>query len=247
MGFSQLYVALGDEFADGSVVVRMWWKPMVTLIWLGGLVMMIGGAVSLTDRRLRVGAPTRARATRETEAGRAMKRSLRITIAAIACIDDMRRGPCRSAGRSAQNPALEGRARALSEELRCMVCQNQSIDQSDADLARDLRILVRERLKAGDTDEQVLDYVVSRYGEFVLLKPRFSLRNALCGGRRWCCCCAAGRRCTMPLARGAPPMFRRFSEQEKQALEAILRRTNRRRARPSPRTLPKFHSPERTP
>ncbi|MEP9397212.1 heme lyase CcmF/NrfE family subunit [Mesorhizobium sp. KR2-14] len=62
MGFSQLYVALGDESADGSVVVRMWWKPMVTLIWLGGLVMMIGGTVSLTDRRLRVGAPTRARA-----------------------------------------------------------------------------------------------------------------------------------------------------------------------------------------
>ncbi len=65
MGFSQLYVALGDESADGSVVVRMWWKPMVTLIWLGGLVMMIGGAVSLTDRRLRVGAPTRARATQK--------------------------------------------------------------------------------------------------------------------------------------------------------------------------------------
>jgi len=65
MGFSQLYVALGDESADGSVVVRMWWKPMVTLIWLGGLVMMIGGAVSLTDRRLRVGAPTRGRATQK--------------------------------------------------------------------------------------------------------------------------------------------------------------------------------------
>jgi len=65
MGFSQLYVALGDESSDGSVVVRMWWKPMVTLIWLGGLVMMIGGAVSLTDRRLRVGAPTRARATQK--------------------------------------------------------------------------------------------------------------------------------------------------------------------------------------
>ena len=63
-----------------------------------------------------------------------------------------------------------------------MVCQNQSIDDSDADLARDLRILVRERLTAGDTDEQVLDYVVSRYGEFVLLKPRFSLRNALLWG-----------------------------------------------------------------
>ncbi|RWG81755.1 cytochrome c-type biogenesis protein [Mesorhizobium sp.] len=80
------------------------------------------------------------------------------------------------------DPALEARARALSEGLRCMVCQNQSIDESDADLARDLRILVRQRLVAGDTDQQVMDYIVSRYGEFVLLKPRFSLSNALLWG-----------------------------------------------------------------
>jgi cytochrome c-type biogenesis protein CcmH len=77
------------------------------------------------------------------------------------------------------DPALEARARALSAELRCMVCQNQSIDDSNADLARDLRVLLRERLKAGDTDQQVMDYIVSRYGEFVLLKPRFNLRNAI--------------------------------------------------------------------
>ncbi|ESY43218.1 cytochrome c-type biogenesis protein [Mesorhizobium sp. RSR380A] len=80
------------------------------------------------------------------------------------------------------HPALEARARLLSEGLRCMVCQNQSIDESDADLARDLRILVRQRLVAGDTDQQVMDYIVSRYGEFVLLKPRFSPRNALLWG-----------------------------------------------------------------
>ena len=75
------------------------------------------------------------------------------------------------------DPALEQRARALSAELRCMVCQNQSIDDSNAELARDLRVVVRERLVGGDTDEQVLDYVVSRYGEFVLLKPRLSVRT----------------------------------------------------------------------
>jgi cytochrome c-type biogenesis protein CcmH len=74
---------------------------------------------------------------------------------------------------------LEARARALSKELRCMVCQNQSIDDSDAPLARDLRILVRERLQAGDGDRQVIDFLVARYGEFVLLKPRFSSRTAL--------------------------------------------------------------------
>ncbi|MCB2009459.1 MAG: cytochrome c-type biogenesis protein CcmH [Geminicoccaceae bacterium] len=69
------------------------------------------------------------------------------------------------------DPALEERARSLGRELRCLVCQNQSIDDSDADLARDLRILVRERLESGDSDQQVRDYLVARYGEFVLLKP----------------------------------------------------------------------------
>src|ERR1700740_2219424 len=77
------------------------------------------------------------------------------------------------------DPALEARARGLSRELRCMVCQNQSIDDSDAPLARDLRILVRERLKAGDSDTQVLDFLVARYGEFVLLRPRFEWHTAL--------------------------------------------------------------------
>jgi len=75
------------------------------------------------------------------------------------------------------DPALEARARAISAELRCLVCQNQSIDDSDADLARDLRVLVRERLVAGDSDEEVKDFLVDRYGEFVLLKPRFSSTN----------------------------------------------------------------------
>src|SRR6478736_10464738 len=75
--------------------------------------------------------------------------------------------------------ALEARARTLSKELRCMVCQNQSIDDSDAPLARDLRLLVRERLKEGDSDRQVIDFLVARYGEFVLLKPRLSPHTVL--------------------------------------------------------------------
>ena len=75
--------------------------------------------------------------------------------------------------------ALEQRARELSRELRCMVCQNQSIDDSDAPLARDLRLLVRERLKAGDSNKQVLDFLTARYGDFVLLKPPLNMRTAL--------------------------------------------------------------------
>ncbi len=81
-----------------------------------------------------------------------------------------------------KDPALEARARALSQELRCMVCQNQSIEDSDAPLARDLRVLVRERLTAGDSDTQVMDFLVARYGEFVLLKPRMSLHTVLLWG-----------------------------------------------------------------
>jgi cytochrome c-type biogenesis protein CcmH len=81
-----------------------------------------------------------------------------------------------------KDSTLEARARHLSQELRCMVCQNQSIDDSDAPLAHDLRVLVRDRLKAGDSDMQVLDFLVARYGEFVLLKPRLELRTLLLWG-----------------------------------------------------------------
>ncbi len=74
---------------------------------------------------------------------------------------------------------LEERARGISADLRCLVCQNQSIDDSNAPLAKDLRLLVRERLKAGDSDQQVHDYVVARYGDFVLLKPPFRISTLL--------------------------------------------------------------------
>lgn len=72
------------------------------------------------------------------------------------------------------NPALEARARAISKQLRCMVCQNESIDESQAPLARDLRVLVRQRIMAGDSDTQIINFLVSRYGEFILLKPPLS-------------------------------------------------------------------------
>jgi cytochrome c-type biogenesis protein CcmH len=80
------------------------------------------------------------------------------------------------------DPALESRAREISHDLRCMVCQNQSIDDSEAPLARDLRLLVRERLKAGDSNTQVVDYMVARYGEFVLLRPRMNWHTAILWG-----------------------------------------------------------------
>ena len=81
------------------------------------------------------------------------------------------------------DPALEARARDIGQELRCLVCRNQSIDDSDADLAHDLRVLVRERLKAGDTNDRVIAYIRSRYGDFVLLRPPFEIATVDLSGQ----------------------------------------------------------------
>lgn len=122
------------------------------------------------------------------------------------------------------DPALEARARALSEGLRCMVCQNQSIDESDADLARDLRVLVRQRLVAGDTDQQVMDYIVSRYGEFVLLKPRFNLRNGLLWGTPILLLLAGGFFIVLTARSRRSTVTAALSAEEQAALDTILRR-----------------------
>ena len=126
------------------------------------------------------------------------------------------------------DPVLEARAREISKGLRCLVCQNQSIDDSDADLAGDLPVLVRERLVAGDSDGQVIDYVVSRYGDFVLLRPPFKattyalwLGPALIGGLGILAMVAFYRRRTAAAAgvRAAPPPL---TEDEKRRLETLL-------------------------
>ncbi len=127
------------------------------------------------------------------------------------------------------DPALEARARKISAGLRCLVCQNQSIDDSNAPLAKDLRILVRERLKAGDSDDQVIAFIVDRYGEFVLLRPPFGLHTLLLwlgpllllvlAG--WFIYRSARRRAAMAReasAAGAPPL----SEEEKRRLARLL-------------------------
>jgi len=92
-------------------------------------------------------------------------------IAAALCFLPLADGQGVEPGEMLADPALEARAREISSELRCVVCQNQSIDDSNADLAHDLRVLVRERLVAGDSDEQAVQFIVDRYGDFVLLRP----------------------------------------------------------------------------
>ena len=122
------------------------------------------------------------------------------------------------------DPVLEARAREISEGLRCMVCQNQSIDDSDAELARDLRILVRERLEAGDSDRQVVDYIVARYGEYVLLKPPFEARTLLLWGAPLFLLVAGAAFVTYAARTRRKAAAQPLSEAEKAELNALLRR-----------------------
>jgi cytochrome c-type biogenesis protein CcmH len=129
-----------------------------------------------------------------------------------------------------KDPALEARARHISQELRCLVCQNQSIDDSNAELARDLRLLVRERLSAGDSDAAVLAFVEDRYGEFALLRPRFSAHTLLLWLTPLLLLAGAAvailrhtRRRLSPT--GTAPQPAPLSPDEQQRLEALLKRT----------------------
>ncbi|MCB1382627.1 MAG: cytochrome c-type biogenesis protein CcmH [Notoacmeibacter sp.] len=122
------------------------------------------------------------------------------------------------------DPALEKRARDLSSGLRCLVCQNQSIDDSDAELARDLRILVRERITQGDSDSEVLRFVVSRYGEFVLLNPRLSMRTILLWGAPVALLAAGGLVLAFGVRRRKTRSAPGLSAEENARLDEILNR-----------------------
>ncbi len=123
------------------------------------------------------------------------------------------------------DPALEGRARALSEGLRCLVCQNQSIDDSHAALARDLRLLVRERLQAGDSDGQVRDFLVARYGDFVLLKPPFAAETLLLWGLPFLVLGMGGLGLLLARRPAAAPPVPPLSADEEAELARLMRET----------------------
>jgi cytochrome c-type biogenesis protein CcmH len=124
-----------------------------------------------------------------------------------------------------QDAALEARARRLSAELRCVVCQNQSIDESSAPLAKDLRLIVRERLQAGDSDDAVLDFIVARYGTFVLLRPPLEPGTLLLWGTPLMVLCGVGIVLALHLRRrrDAAPAADALSPQEQARLDDILR------------------------
>ena len=122
-----------------------------------------------------------------------------------------------------KDPVLEHRAREISAGLRCLVCQNQSIDDSDAQLAKDLRLLVRERLAAGSSDQEVRDYLVQRYGEFVLLKPTFRAHNLLLWLAPVLVLALGALGVFAALRRRSPPSST-LDDDEQKALDAVLKR-----------------------
>ena len=121
-----------------------------------------------------------------------------------------------------KDPALEHRAREISAQLRCLVCQNQSIDDSDAPLAKDLRTLVREQLVAGKSDQEIMEFVVSRYGEFVLLKPPFTLSTILLWGTPFAVLMIAGAGLILRRKRAETVPEAPLSEAERKALERAM-------------------------
>ena len=161
-----LYAVLGDPDGAGGWVMRYYYNPGVVWMWFGSLLMSLGALISVSDRRLRIGAPKRSLRPAAPAAGVAVSLLLAIglllTPSTVRAID---------AGEMLSDPAQEARVQAIGKQLRCMVCDNQSIFDSNAGLAHDLRMVVRERVVAGDSDAAAIDYIVARYGDYVLLDP----------------------------------------------------------------------------
>ena len=154
-----LYAVLGDPDGQGAWVTRYYYNPGVPWMWAGALLMALAGVACLCDRRLRVGAPRRALRPAATAVALALL---------VAGAPDAR---AIDPDEMFADPAKEERARTIGKQLRCVVCQNQSLFDSNADLAKELRIVVRERIEAGDSDQQAIDYIAARYGDYVLLEP----------------------------------------------------------------------------
>jgi cytochrome c-type biogenesis protein CcmH len=124
------------------------------------------------------------------------------------------------------DPGLEARARSLSEDLRCLVCRNESIDESNAEVARDLRLLVRERIMEGDSDDEVLAFIVHRYGEYVLLNPRADGANLVlwaAGPVMFLIALVMGGLYLRRRSTAAPSVYRGLSDEEKRKLDEILK------------------------
>ena len=242
-GVSQLYLSLGDPNADGSIAVRLYHKPLVLLIWLGAVVMVarrraVAVRPAAARRRAEAGAGAAPRCSRRSRAMRVARscgssfcwRRARRRVAGV------RGAARRDADRSGARGARARRCRASCAAWSARTSRSTIPTRRWRAICA---LLVRERLKAGDSDAQVLDFLVARYGEFVLLKPRFGWRHGAAvarAGRR-----AADRRLRLVAVAPAPARSRRAPMPEQPAL-------TRGRARPACRTSrrrPELHRPSR--
>ena len=151
---SQFYLVLGEQINDKSWVIRIWYKPMIMLIWIGGLFMGIGGLLSLV-KRIKIKSA----------------KQISFFIMLIFLSGNL------FADNKIQNN--EDRVTDISLQIRCMVCQSQTIDDSDAPLAKDLKQLVRKMVYEGKSNDEIFDFLSSKYGDYILMKPRFNLSNIL--------------------------------------------------------------------
>ena len=151
---SQFYLVLGEQINDKSWVIRIWYKPMIMLIWIGGLFMGIGGLLSLV-KRIKIKSA----------------KQISFFIMLIFLSGNL------FANNKIQNN--EDRVTDISLQIRCMVCQSQTIDDSDAPLAKDLKQLVRKMVYEGKSNDEIFDFLRSKYGDYILMKPRFNLSNIL--------------------------------------------------------------------
>ena len=151
---SQFYLVLGEQINDKSWVIRIWYKPMIMLIWIGGLFMGIGGLLSLV-KRINI----------------KPAKQISFFIMLIFLSGNL------FADNKIQNN--EDRVTDISLQIRCMVCQSQTIDDSDAPLAKDLKQLVRKMVYEGKSNDEIFDFLRSKYGDYILMKPRFNLSNIL--------------------------------------------------------------------
>ena len=174
-GLQDLYLALGDDRGGGRFILRAYVSPLAPFIWLGALVMALGGGLSLWGRlRSRAAAPLQRRHCRRNEIrARLLLMCWLFAAPALAVPVFLFVGSARAApvADTFANPAVEARARNLQRELRCLVCQGESIDESGADLAADLRHLVRQQIAQGRSDRQIKDFLHARYGDFILMQP----------------------------------------------------------------------------
>ncbi|MEG9883791.1 MAG: heme lyase CcmF/NrfE family subunit [Hyphomicrobiales bacterium] len=163
-----LYVAMGQSEGEDGHLVRFYFHPLAGFIWVGALIMALGGMISLTDRRYRIGTWPHVRRVGAVT-GLVAVMAVTMTVLSVPTM-------AYEAGERLTDPTVESRARSIEARLRCPVCQAQSIADSNAPLAKTLRGIVRERLTAGDSDDQVFAFMSARYGDFVLLQPPFKSR-----------------------------------------------------------------------